>query len=352
MAQEQILSEFARQQSTLETLAARLDADLRDQLAAAGIPVQFVASRTKRVDSLHRKLARPDKTYAQLWDVTDLVGLRIATWFEDAIEDVARLIERTYAVDFTHSTDKSRWADTARFGYRSVHYVCSLPDGPSPDFRFEIQVRTALQHAWAEVEHDLGYKADAVPAPIRRRFSRVASLLEVADLEFVEIRRALEAYQRTVGEALGRDDALPLDELSVAALAKSDTVAALDTALAGELGVPLGTSLYFPRYLMRLLRLGGLATTADVRHALDAHGPALVRLGKPYLTFARRRWGLTLDAVERGYSLFFLAHAKVLETPERTLSKVARLTVIYEQLDGLDEKLAHELASALVAALS
>ncbi len=352
MAQEQILSEFAKAQSTLEALAQRLDGELRGHLATAGIPVQFVASRLKRVDSLQRKLARPDKTYEQLWDVTDLVGLRIATWFEDAIEDVARLIERTYKVDFTHSTDKSRFVDSARFGYRSVHYVCSLPDGPSPDFRFEIQVRTALQHAWAEVEHDLGYKADAVPAPIRRRFSRVASLLEVADLEFVEIRRALEAYQRTVSEAVGRDDALPLDELSVGALAKSEPVTALDTALAAELGVPLGSTPYFPRYLMRLLHLSGLETTADVRRALETHGPTLVRLGRPYLTFARRRWGLALEAVERGYSLFFLAHARVLETPERTLSKVARLTVMYQQLDGLDEKLAHELASALVAALS
>ena len=52
-----------------------------------------------------------------------------------------------------------------------------------------------LDHAWAEIEHDLGYKArDTVPAAARRRLSRLAGLLEMADQEFVAIRRDLDEY--------------------------------------------------------------------------------------------------------------------------------------------------------------
>ena len=56
-----------------------------------------------------------------------------------------------------------------------------------------------LQHAWAEIEHDLGYKSEiAIPKDIRRSFSRLAGLLEVADKEFQEIRDFLTEYQKRV----------------------------------------------------------------------------------------------------------------------------------------------------------
>lgn len=57
--------------------------------------------------------------------------------------------------------------------------------------RAEVQVRTVLQHAWAEIEHDeLGYHSDdLVPADIRRRLARAAAVLEGVDAEFREIRR-------------------------------------------------------------------------------------------------------------------------------------------------------------------
>jgi putative GTP pyrophosphokinase len=352
MGTEHLLAEYERHHAALKPLAQTLERELHAHLTQATIAVQFVASRVKTVDSLRKKIARPEKTYTRLWDVTDLIGLRISTWFEDAIEDVARLIERAYAVDFTHSTDKLRFTDAGRFGYRSLHYVCGLPGGLLPELRFEIQVRTALQHAWAEVEHDLGYKADAVPEQIRRRFSRVASLLEIADQEFVSIRTELEQYQRSVSEALQREHSVPLDALSVAALAKSPAVEALDHQVAEALGVARVGSVYYPEYLSTLLRLAGLQTTDDVRRALATHQVQVARLVVPYLRFAQRQWGLTLSGVEPGYSLFFLAHAVMLDTPERTLSKVARFTGVYRQLDELDERAAHEVASGLVAALT
>ena len=68
----------------------------------------------------------------------------------------------------------------------------------------QVQLRTVLQHAWAEFEHDIRYKGE-VPAEhineFDRRFTMAAGLLELADREFTMIRDRL----RTPG-VTGDDD--------------------------------------------------------------------------------------------------------------------------------------------------
>jgi hypothetical protein len=45
-----------------------------------------------------------------------------------------------------------------------------------------------VQHAWAEIEHDIQYKAvETIPTSIRRRFMALSELLEIADREFQAI---------------------------------------------------------------------------------------------------------------------------------------------------------------------
>lgn len=357
MINEQVLSTYDGVRAALAALPSRLERELRELLAKEGIVVQFVSSRLKSRESLREKIARPEKTYRSLWDVTDLVGLRIATYFEDAIHDVARLIERTYQVDFKHSTDKLRKTDATSFGYRSLHYVCALPgSGLDPTFRFEIQVRTALQHAWAEVEHDLGYKVDSVPAALRRRFSRVASLLEIADEEFVSIRRELAAYQRSLTEQVkDAQQHVPIDPLSLEVVARSPEVAALDEDVAAALRRPRSNALYYPEYLSRLLDLAGIGTTSQLRDAIARHGPAVRDVVRPYFEFSAKTYDFGADsisAVHAGYSLFFLAHLAILRGPELRLNKVARLTAVYAELDEGDARSPHDVATALIASLS
>lgn len=331
------------------TLHARMERLLRE----GTVPVSFVTWRLKDVASLAHKLARPEKSYHSLWDVTDLLGLRVSVSFEDHVEQVSRLIEKHFEVDFGNSLERVRPA-----GYRSVHYVCALRDGPHPDFRFEVQVRTALQHAWAEVEHDLGYKVDdAVPDAIRRRFTRVAGLLELADQEFVSIRRDLATSRDAARATLSRSDGdLPIDLVSLDALVRQPVLEALDDSVARALEKPLTPQAFFPDYLVEVLRLSGLESTAAVLQAVEHHAAEVPTVLPRYLDFAKKELAFdaaSLSSVERGYSLLFIAHLAVVRGPALGLSKVARLTRLYQQLEfPRDERTAHRVASAAVTALS
>lgn len=362
-----MLRDFRSHASELTALALHMERELREALEVKALDIQFVSSRLKSEESLRKKLARPDKTYRRLWDVTDLVGLRVATYFEDSIEDVARLVEERFVVDYRHSVDKLRVRDHGTFGYRSVHYVCSVPPelSPSGELRVEIQIRTALQHAWAEVEHDLGYKAlvdgaaeggAAVPAQIRRRFSRIASLLEIADQEFVSIRSELRGYRdraREEGQQGGRG--VPIDALSLDGVTRAPSLAWLDLSIAEALAKPVSDEVFFPGYLARMLAHAGITTTPALHAACAEHAPHVLAMVVPYFAFARGALALDVDnlpAIQRGYGLFFVAHRAIVRGPELGLSKVARLTRMYAELDFAgDEKRAHEIASGLLSAL-
>lgn len=64
---------------------------------------------------------------------------------------------------------------------------------------FEIQIRTALEHAWAEIEHDRGYKLGGrLPSDLNRRFKLLSGLLESADLEFNRLTVEIETYAKNL----------------------------------------------------------------------------------------------------------------------------------------------------------
>ena len=356
--------------SSHEALLAELDPDvdalrergevLHAQLAALlrldpALKLHSTTMRVKSRASLAAKLARPDRTYGSVWDVTDLVGIRVITYFEDGVDRVGEIIEAHLPVELEHSTDKRGTDDTGRFGYRSLHYVCRLGHGRA---RAEIQVRTMLEHAWAEIEHDLGYKTrDSVPAAARRRLSRLAGMLELADHEFVAIRRELADYARALPERIATaGDAVRLDWLSLATLLDQPDVRALDEVIAASLDRPLGDEPFFPDYLLRMLRAAGLSSVGAVRSALDRRRDALLALVAPYFRYAAAAWRLSparMPVLPRGYSLFFLAHALVLDASPLGLVKVERLAQLYQELDYPDDRReALRVASELVAALT
>ncbi|MBS2016352.1 MAG: GTP pyrophosphokinase family protein [Deltaproteobacteria bacterium] len=356
MSTDALLEEFDQLVPALGARGEALARDLRERLARdPTLKIHSVAWRLKGRESLVRKLGRPDRSYSDLWALTDLVGVRVITYFADAVDRVGKIVESELPVDFTHSTDKRR-RETTDFGYRSLHYVCRLGD-PLPERAcFELQVRTVLEHAWAEIEHDLGYKAsEEIPAGVRRRLSRLAGLLELADQEFGEIRSDLERYARSLPARIETSgSSVALDRFSLAALLECAEVETLDSTIAGALQKELGEEPFYPGYLLKMLVASGVRTADDARRGAREHADAITSMVGPYFQLTESLWQLSprqMDRIPRGYSLFFLAHLEVLRTASLRLEKIERLARLYRELDYPDDaKTAHDVAGKLVDA--
>lgn len=365
---EPLLAEYDRLASNLAARGEVIRAHMVDLLAAdRSLKIHSITLRLKTRRSLEAKLARPDRTYENLWDVTDIVGIRVITYFEDAVDRVGRIIEAKLPVDFSHSVDKRIARDTESFGYRSLHYVCALAkgnlDGLSEEStlpevaRCEVQVRTVLEHAWAEIEHDLGYKSrEAVPAHARRRLNRLAGLLEIVDQEFVTLKNELEHYARTLPERVtsAESHAVSLDRLSLESLLDCEETRTLDDEIAKLIGKEIGKETFFPDYLLRMLDSSGIRTIGEAKDGLVRHRTAIGTIVKPYFAFTEATWHLSpeqLTQAPRGYCLFFLAHVTVLRSPSLGVGKVERLAHLYRQLDyPNDARTAQRVASKLIDA--
>lgn len=187
---------FAERRPVLIGATDRYLALVTTLLDDAGINYLSVTARTKSVASFAAKADRSSdgqRLYTDpLAEITDQIGLRIITYLRDDVTTVANLLgDEMQLLD-----DRDMGQETARegrWGYASRHLLVAVEDEQHPA---SIQVRTVLQHAWAEFEHDIRYKG-SIPeedAPdLDRRFTLAAGLLELADREFSAIRERLKS---------------------------------------------------------------------------------------------------------------------------------------------------------------
>ena len=207
---ELLLEEYREAVPVLERLKEAVLAKLNEALKRNGLIVTTVAARVKTETSLAGKLALKGDKYTSLTDVTDLVGARVVTYYTDDVDRVASMAEQLFDIDWENSIDKRKLHQLDSFGYDSLHYICRMP---GYDFRFELQLRSTLQHAWAAINHDIGYKSGIeVPREYMRRMNRLAGMLEMADDEFSRIRTELNDYRRRVGQLVANGE---LDEVQL-----------------------------------------------------------------------------------------------------------------------------------------
>ena len=208
---ELILEEYREARPVFEKMQAEATRILREALDRNGLVVTAVGSRIKTEESLAGKLALKGNKYASLADITDILGVRVITFYTDDVDRIAAMAEKTFEIDWTNSVDKRRLHELDSFGYNSLHYICRLP---GYDYRFELQLRTTLQHAWAAINHDNGYKSGVeIPREYLRRINRLAGMLEMADDEFSRIRSEINDYRRRVQQLVqnGQLDDVMLD---------------------------------------------------------------------------------------------------------------------------------------------
>lgn len=337
-----LLAEYVARLDDYEALRTVATAHLARLVQEADIKTHHITGRVKKPASLADKLRRKVGRYQVLSDVTDLVGLRVITYFESDVAAVSRLVESCWDVDWDHSIDKSKVHDPDRFGYMGVHYVVRPPagqpefaqllegatDGRS-DFRFEIQIRSILQHAWAEIEHDLGYKnREAVPREVRRRFYRLAGLLEMADEEFMALARMSRDYVATLPERVREEpESVFIDVQSLTYLLAQPPVRPLDILVAEALNVTLLTDWPDPERparLTSLLHYVGVHSVGQLQKELARFAPDIVRFAAMLMPRLREAW-TPAGGARPGTSVVHYALLRACANPSFEAREVVRM---------------------------
>ncbi len=197
-----LIEEYGKRRPLYQEFAEVVRLILQEELQSKAIRVHSIEVRAKSIESFRRKVSRLHVMESgrggrkePLTVITDLAGVRVITFFPKTLTDVDRILHEQFEVIEIDDKSEVLTVDD-RFGYRSVHYLVKLLPNRTElaeysrftDLVAEIQVRTILQHAWAEIEHDIQYKSiEAMPATVRRRFIMLAGLLELADREFQAI---------------------------------------------------------------------------------------------------------------------------------------------------------------------
>lgn len=193
---EELKESYELYRPVLSAILFSIEQKLKKNLTLPSKPT--FKARVKDFNSYYRKLLRvrpPALGEENFPTLTDLLGIRVICAF---LEDLTS-IEKQIVEIFEIKEIERKGADRTfrEFGYESIHILVDIPE----EFRSEkvdvpknlvceIQIRTILQDAWAEVEHELVYKSEFSPfdLPLRRKLASMNASLSLADIVFQEIR--------------------------------------------------------------------------------------------------------------------------------------------------------------------
>ena len=206
---------------------AAVEAHRHIEAALSGIvlPIHAVTYRPKTVNSLRGKLRRKRYHNPQS-GVTDLVGVRVITYFGRDIDRVANTLRSRLEISERKSRDARAELQENQFGYRSIHLIAKFPLSAMriEGFQklrcswFEIQIRSILDHAWSEIEHEVVYKSGIeYPSDVKRRFKAVAGSLEVLEHAFHELSAErdglIDRYKHEYKQGIGGERRLDVARL-------------------------------------------------------------------------------------------------------------------------------------------
>ena len=202
----ELISEYQRSYPIYKEFTVELKSLFEKLLISNNISFLQIETRVKSLPSFLDKVYRLISTNKPLsYNFTDLVGIRLITYYTEDLYHIADLVEREFEIHSKNSEYESHKRAPDQFGYSSIHYKVSLASKSSYDpalrkFKnivFEVQIRTVAQHAWATIDHKIRYKtAEKIPRDIQRQIFQLSALFELADSQFLAIKKSLEAKAR------------------------------------------------------------------------------------------------------------------------------------------------------------
>ncbi|HEX8823767.1 MAG TPA: hypothetical protein VF794_27855 [Archangium sp.] len=207
----ELQTEYEIKRPAFDQLKGEIIFALEDAIKKTGVDIHTLSSRVKTLESIQSK-ARRFEIKAPLQELNDIVGVRVVCLF---LSDVPRLLEAARkCFKIISEDDKINSENVELFGYMSLHMIGTMPDehkGPRYDhikgMKFELQIRTILMDAWANVSHHLAYKKELdVPRDLRRDFHALSGLFYVADQHFEIFFRSSQSSQREMANLLGAAD--------------------------------------------------------------------------------------------------------------------------------------------------
>jgi len=185
-------------EKSLDTISRKLTRHLDHERLAYSLKY-----RIKSLESLLEKHRQQQKPVARTKKkVKDLLGMRITVPFLEDVETVLSVIKTHFEVlETEQKADKLSFRE---FAYDSVHVIIAIPRTaeiklPSDCLNgCEMQIRTILQDAWAEVEHELVYKSsEHLPDnSMRKKLAALNASLTLSDIIFQDLRDHQQQLRR------------------------------------------------------------------------------------------------------------------------------------------------------------
>jgi ppGpp synthetase/RelA/SpoT-type nucleotidyltranferase len=219
----ELLGEYEKRKHLYDRFGIGVSESIKYLLQEKKISFLDIASRTKSWESFSEKIDR--KEYKSPFsDMEDFCGVRVICYYPTDVDKICELIAKEF--DVLTREDTAKRLSPNEFGYRSTHLIINMKSEwlhvPAHrafgGLKAELQVRTVLMHAWAEIQHKLAYKSrEEVPAQFQRRLFQLSAKFEEGDGQFEQLRNDLEQYRgevrRQAGEAESSQEPLNLDIL-------------------------------------------------------------------------------------------------------------------------------------------
>jgi putative GTP pyrophosphokinase len=199
--------QYEQRMEALVLITRELRASIEQAMEVLSSP-PTIKTRLKDFDSFFEKYIRilNHGSGDERPRITDLIGIRVVCPFLGDIDIVGSILHKLFKV--VEVEKKGSNHSFKEFGYESTHILAAIPDqfieryGDCGCDVAEIQIRTILQDAWAEVEHELVYKAEFTPfdQPMKRKLAAINANLSLADIIFQEIRN----YQRDFNDEVAK----------------------------------------------------------------------------------------------------------------------------------------------------